>query len=130
VGQHISNADGHIQAAQQQLRFLLPRPAATTQPQSLQQAANHLDASRVELQAATQQNGTVQAALAKIQLQVDQLSGQVEKLNDTVQQVVCSPKMVPSDMRVSNRPLGPERTLHERQEAHSRTDHRQAAGGR
>lgn len=41
--------------------------------------------------------------------------------------MVCSPKMVPSDMRVSNRPTGPERTLHERQEAHPRPDHRQAA---
>jgi transposase len=41
--------------------------------------------------------------------------------------LACSPKMVPSAMRVFNRLMGPERTLHERQEAHTRTDHRQAA---
>ena len=34
--------------------------------------------------------------------------------------------MVPSDIEFPNRPTGPERTLHERQEAHPRTDHRQA----
>jgi hypothetical protein len=42
-------------------------------------------------------------------------------------QLVCSPKLVPSDMGVANGPLGPEGTLDERQEAHSRADHRQAA---
>jgi predicted nucleic acid-binding protein len=41
--------------------------------------------------------------------------------------MVCSPKLVPSDMRVPNRPDGPERTLHERQKAHSGTDHWQVA---
>jgi hypothetical protein len=44
------------------------------------------------------------------------------------EQVVCSPNPVPLDMRVSNRPRGPEGTLDERQEAHPRADHRQAAG--
>lgn len=46
---------------------------------------------------------------------------------NTQARLVCSQQLVPSDMRVSNRRSGPERTLHERQEAHSRTDHCEAA---